>query len=87
MAGFDNLEVFLGGAKRSMSPPLEPKDEPLGMLQNFENIQIQQNINPQSLFKPKDERVHKIVHKPNGFNISQFKTEFKQEAYESSRIQ
>jgi hypothetical protein len=45
IGGLDNLDMLFAAVKRSMSPTNEIKDEPLGMLQTFENIQIQKNMN------------------------------------------
>jgi hypothetical protein len=45
-------------------------------------------MKPASFHQPLDSPNYpEIVHKPNGFNINQFKSEFKQEVYEPSRMQ
>jgi hypothetical protein len=44
IGGFENIDVLLEAVKRSMSPPIDAKDEPLGMLQDFEIIQNYENI-------------------------------------------
>ena len=41
----------------------------------------------ETLNRTVDESVFKMVHKPNGFNINQFKNDYKKEIYESSQMQ
>lgn len=52
-------------------------------MQTFDNLQIQQNLGGPSIEeKQASPQAYKVVHKPFGFNINQFKNEYKEEIYE-----
>jgi hypothetical protein len=82
-ADFNNLDMLFEAVKRSISPDLERKDEPLNPYSNSIN---QEELFDNSSDRPLDGRVLKIVHKPFGFNINQFKNEFKHETFGDEKL-